>query len=202
MKMRNLLIGMISVAGLAVAANAQPTGDVTFTMNQSANVIAEGESVAVEIWADMSPDVNGDDILGYAGSIFDLLNTGGAGLGGITLFEIAPFLRAQSPPPNWNVGDDNVGNIETFQLPPGFNPDFDASDPILVATFTWTSTGGFGDVDYTQGNRLNMDVYFTPLGGSQAWNAIDAVGHWTVVPAPSTLALLGLGGFAATRRRR
>lgn len=200
MKMRNLLIGMISVAGLAVAANAQPVGDVTFTMNQSANAIAEGGSVDVEIWADMSPDVNGDDVLGYAGSIFDLLNTGGAGLGGITAFEIAPLLAAQSPDPI--IGDDDVTGIETFQLPPAFNGDFDASDPILVATFTWTSTGGFGDVGYTQGNRQNMDVYFTALGGSQAWDAIDGVGAWTVVPAPSTLALLGLGGFAATRRRR
>lgn len=84
---------------------------------------------------------------------------------------------------------------------------FTAGSVAFAGSATWSLSA----VDYANmlaGNTVG-DIYFPastdadiaggPLlqGGSPG-----IIGNWTVVPAPSSLALLGFGGIAAGRRRR
>lgn len=193
----------LCTATLILAASpalAQPVGDVTWTM------IAEpggGPTFSINVWADLDPDVNGSDVIGFAGSIFDITgNTQAHEYGQITDFQISPDLSRQSQDPTLDGA--SILGIETFQIPPAFNGDFDASDPILVFSFDWTWDGrGFQDrVEFMTTNRINMDVYFSNLGGSQPWTATE--GGWAfAVPTPSSAAVLALSGIlTCTRSRR
>ena len=207
-----------AVAGLAVAVNAQPTGTVTFSFVVSGDAadgvidLGAGESTAtIQLWADLDPDVNGNDILGWGGSIFDLL--GGGISGGGTIVAADPEGDG-NPGVNEKLDDLSFDGytldannsfilIETFQLPLAFNGNFEDSDPVLIIEFDWVSDGAtLGDVTYGSANRINMDIYFSALGGTLGWASVEAETGFEVIPAPASLALLGLAGFAATRRRR
>lgn len=206
-----------AVAGLAVAASAQPVGDVTFSFvlgGDAADGVIDlnvAETTAtVQLWADLNPDVNGNDVLGWGGSIFDLIG-GGISAGGTVV--AADIDGDGSAGVNEKLDDLSVDYtmdannsffaIETFQLPLAFNGNFEASDPVLVMEFDWISDGAtLGMVDYSTANRLNMDIYFSALGGTIGWNALESQTRFSVVPAPASLALIGLGGLVTARRRR
>ena len=206
-----------AVAGLAVAANAQPQGTVTFSFVLGGDAgdgvidLGAGESTAsIQLWADLDPSVNGQDVLGWGGSIFDLR---GGGISGAGTIVAADPEGDGSPGVNEKLDDlsatytldasNSFILIETFQLPVAFNGNFEASDPVLIMEFDWVSDGvTLGNVSYDTANRVNMDIYFSALGGTLPWSAIESQTGFSVVPAPASLALLGLAGFAATRRRR
>jgi len=85
-----------------------------------------------------------------------------------------------------------------------------------VATYNFVASGGSAWVaPHSAGGTYNSNQY--PAGGFAAGNwrifvnddaggDVSSVGnftmHYTLVPAPGAFALLGLGGLAATRRRR
>lgn len=91
------------------------------------------------------------------------------------------------------------------------NPDPDsalANGPVLLASFQVQITSGVGQVDWTTaafGDNFGLEIYdedsgeFTRLfDGDMNYGSASV----QVVPAPSSLALLGLGGLVAGRRRR
>ncbi|MCC7387412.1 MAG: PEP-CTERM sorting domain-containing protein, partial [Phycisphaerales bacterium] len=50
-------------------------------------------------------------------------------------------------------------------------------------------------------NHVNNDVYTDTFGSSQGYQGVTGSTSFNVVPAPASLALLGLGGLVARRRR-
>lgn len=68
----------------------------------------------------------------------------------------------------------------------------------LAAGTYFIAFSGFGDVD---ASSVASDELADGLGHSEAFSYKLNIG-FTIIPAPSALALLGMGGLVATRRRR
>jgi len=101
--------------------------------------------------------------------------------------------------------DGDVVDIVTGQLqfPPG-GVMADQSDPILIWTGTWSTTDFTArTVDLaTETGRYNLYLDETGLSSDVTSTVLEGAGRIQVIPAPASLALVGLGGLVAARRRR
>jgi hypothetical protein len=189
---------LIVVAGIAAAASAQGTKYITWTVGDTGNndgVIDVGESALLDMWAQMDPGA-----VGFAGSIYDISGDGEWAAG--TLDSYDNLLDALTNDGTLGGGN-SITNIESFQLPPLFNPNFDASNPIHLYSMRWTPTSYAGQsVSGSSGNHLNFDVYTDDFGTSVPYTGDVSGFTFRVAPAPASVALLGLGGLVAGRRRR
>lgn len=89
--------------------------------------------------------------------------------------------------------------------PGGMYPD--PSNPIRFWQATYTAPADVSVPFDVQLSTITRDVfvYLDPLGGpteSRGAGLVEGAGTISVIPAPASLALLGLGGLAACRRRR
>jgi hypothetical protein len=193
--MIHMKTALIAVAGLACAASAQ-TMTISWTVSDTGNgdgIIEPGESAVLSMWAEMDPGATG-----FAGSIYDITGTG---LDTGTMDVYDNLLDALTDDGQLQ-GDNSITGIESFQLPPLFNPNFDASNPIELYNITWTPS------DYTTRTisggttHVNFDVYTDDFGTNVGYDGVVNGFSFRVVPAPASLALLGLGGLVAGRRRR
>ncbi len=196
--MKTVKFAAAAVCGIAGLACAQGTMIITWSASDTGNgdgVVEPGESAVMTMWAEMDPGATG-----FAGSIYDI--AGDADWAAGTVVSYDNFLDALTN--DGTLGANNViTGIESFQLPPLFNPNFDASNPIALYQIVWTPadyTGKF--VTFSSQNHLNFDVYTDDFGTSVPYNGEVFSGLIKVVPAPASLALLGLGGLVAGRRRR
>ena len=200
-------IALAAVAGIASAAAAQ-----TATLN----IVASQTLVDSTVTNMITLSVYGSADFGthVSGGGFSLSAAGGAGVVG----------AMAGAPEAWgaiglnDLGDGGNGNYAGLvfgQLiaPPFFPPDV-ASDfsggEVLLATFTVEILAGSEGV-------IDWSTAIAPVGGGVVLQIFDAgddsltdvlsgsfgsSGAVTVVPAPSAMALLGLGGLVAGRRRR
>jgi hypothetical protein len=192
------LASLFAIAGLAAAASAQGTLTYSWSVSDTGNgdgKIEPGESALLTMTGTMDPGATG-----FAGSIFDIVGVSNWDTGTVDVYE--NHLDALTGPGDLQ-GNNDILTIEAFQLPPLFNPDFDASNPITLYSITWTPA------DYTartvtvgDTNHLNNDVYTDDFGTSVPYDGVAGQATFDVVPAPASLALLGLGGLVAGRRRR
>ncbi|MBK7405423.1 MAG: PEP-CTERM sorting domain-containing protein [Phycisphaerales bacterium] len=193
------LASLIALAGLAAAASAQ-TLTYSWTVGDTGNndgFIDVGESAVLTLWGSMDPGATG-----FAGSIYDIVGDSEWSAG--TVDSYTNMLKALTDDGAMQ-GDNSITGIESFQLPPLFNPNFDASNPIKLYSLQWTpsayagQTVGVGDT-----NHLNNDVYTDTFGSSVPYTGVAGKASFDVanVPAPASLALIGLGGLVAGRRRR
>jgi len=189
---------MTVVAGFAAIACAQNTITYSWTVGDTGNndgVIEPGESALLNMYATVAPAKTG-----FAGSIYDI--TGGANWATGTVTSYVNGLKALTDDGTLQANGDITG-IEIFQLPPLFNPLFDASNPIKLYSITWTPADyAARSVSVGDTNHLNNDIYIDNFGSSVSYTGVTGSATFNVVPAPSALALLGLGGLAAGRRRR
>jgi len=185
------------LAGLAAATNAQVM-TMSWTVGDTGNndgVIEPGESAVLTMFASMDPGRTG-----YAGSIFDILGTGNWDTG--TVDSYVNLVDSLSTGPGTLMGNNDIMGIESFQLPPFFNPSFDASNPIAIYAITWTPNDySSRGVALTSANHANFSVYTDSFGTSVEYEGVVNGARFSVVPAPASLALLGLGGLVARRRR-
>jgi hypothetical protein len=192
------LASLIAVAGIAAAASAQNTITYSWSVSDTGNadgVIEPGEAALLTLSATMAPTPP----VGFAGSIYDII--GGANWTTGTLSNLLNKVDTLATGPGTLNGNDIMG-IEAFQLPPFFNPNFNAANPIAIYSLTWTPADYTARVvGVTDANHLNNDVYVDTFGGSASYTGIAGAGSFNVVPAPASLALLGLGGLVARRRR-
>ncbi|MCA9298871.1 MAG: hypothetical protein KDA28_07385, partial [Phycisphaerales bacterium] len=158
---------------------------------------ALGESsVEVTLWGDMSPDVDGTSVLGFASTMMSILASPEYLTGNILGFDPNPALFGAGGPTFNSLSID----VNAFQLDPFNNPGFDDSDPIRIFSFTWET---FDYSPRTVGVSTTSANTFVWLdNGDDDWPTIEETGAWeiTTLPAPGVLPILGV--LAVARRRR
>jgi MYXO-CTERM domain-containing protein len=191
------LASLIAVAGIAAAASAQT---LTYSWSVSDTVdgdgiIEPGESALLTMVGTMDPGATG-----FAGSIYEVRGVSNWDTGAV-----ASYTNHLKDLTNDGVlqANGDILAIESFQLPSAFNPNFDASNPITLYSITWTPNDYSNrTVEVGDANHLNNDVYTDNFGTSVSYTGVTGGASFQVVPAPASMALLGLGGLVAGRRRR
>ncbi|GIK20314.1 MAG: hypothetical protein DYG93_05220 [Leptolyngbya sp. PLA2] len=193
----------IAVASALGAFGAAAVGQ-TMTFYWSPNRITispanpSGTSWLLATW-----NTNGPPEVGFAQDLLDVLATNFDGTTDSVVWTPNPTISAYtngfgSPQPNGDVID-----IDLFQLPPFYNPYFDATHPLVLGALTF-STVGFTPrtIMFKDQNHRNTAVYADDFGTLLYLVPIDPGVDFIVVPTPGTLATLGLALGVAARRRR
>jgi hypothetical protein len=219
---------LVSIAGAAVAANAQTGGVATYSLQFSngTNVISllPGQSTTVSVFVSFNPGLGAPYgtapplqgfVLGANNGAFSITGTPSGTASGT--FGVLPGTGHPSLMPPYNflpgiatnqgtstgLSHDGViwGHAFLFIQQWAFNP-----AKVWEGTFTVTSAGNI-TFAFTGLAATGIDVSSGPVSvGAIPWVAEFAtspgVGGMIVIPAPASLALLGLGGVIAVRRRR
>ena len=221
MKTRAIL-ALTALAAAAGTAVAQPTLVVRFSNGTNAINVAPGTAVPVQIFASGMPAVGtnipwttggGTGQIGqYAGYVSSLFNVNGSTTGTATwsgLTIAPPFVG----PPFGNAGTAAGTNVNGVNIGVGFNAPVTGGEFLL-----WSGTVTVGS------QNVNINPALQPVGAPPngpytgfevALSGIipnlivthyvqtsNGLGGTITVPAPASLALLGLGGLVAARRRR
>ncbi len=202
-------IALAAIAGIASAAAAQ-SGSLTIVPSASTIDSTMQTSFTLSVYADADLGAN---VLGVS---FNLDAVGGAGIVN-SMTAASPAWGATFQTGNDN-GDGNYFNYGMGQLPFGVPAAESAlgGAPVLVGTFTVDIAAmSAGQVDWSvaflSGYTLQTYTGFTfyddgapdPAGGVYGGLAVSlGSASVNIVPAPSAMALLGLGGLVAGRRRR
>ncbi len=202
--MKNAL-ALIAVAGIASAATAQ-TGSLSITSSAATIDSTATTSFTLSVWGDA------DFGTAVAGGQFALSANGGAGI--VTdMSGAAAAWGALGEEDQGHGGDGNYNGLIFGQLifPPFINPDAASmlTGSVLLGTVTVSieaNSAGVIDWSTAAGDGAFILEVFTDNGAEGEFTQLTSVDHGTarvsVVPAPSAMALLGLGGIAAGRRRR
>ena len=200
--MKNV-ITLAAVAGIASAAAAQ---------SGSLSIVPSVSTIDSQVSTSFTLSVYGDADFGtaIAGGEFALSATGGGMVNGMTGAAAAWGAGFQND--RGHTGHGNHAGLVFGQLifPPVLPPHADsllAGGPVLLGVMTvsidadsagtinWSTAAGQGSFVLEIYN--DADGSFTQLTATNAGTA-----SVNVVPAPSAMALLGLGGLVAGRRRR
>lgn len=181
---------ILAAVGMATAASAQSDGWI-FEFDQ-----AELSPANPTAWATLSATFPAADYA-FAGARLSV----SAGESGWGLLEtIIP--RSPPPSPPVVIGGDITGIIVgQVHFPPPILAD--PSNPVAVWRGEFTVTDfAPRDIEFTT-DTGDFRVYPDPESpASRVGTPVEALESIRVVPAPASLALLGLGGLAAVRRRR
>lgn len=195
-----ILLGVVGVAG---AAQAQ-TGSATWL---SSVEISDDNTMATVTWSlQMEADT---PFVALSATIFDSLITSGSGLGTVSDWSVKNELDTLTGDLTTTDGE-NLFNTNAGQLTL-FGP-FHSDNPIDVFCFKWTANDGvlIGDGGDKVVYETSTEALLLWAGDDKASaTAVDVLGNltegmamWTVVPAPASLALIGMGFLASGRRRR
>ncbi len=203
--MKNAL-ALIAVAGIASAATAQ---------NGSLSLVSSAMTVDSTTTTSFTISVYGDADFGtaIAGGGFSLSAVGGAGIVTDMTASVADW-AALGYEDQGHAGDGNYTGFIFGQLIfPPFIPADPASllidGPVYIGSFAVTiAADSAGVIDWSTGGGVGPFVMeiFTENGGTGDFTQLTDLDFGgvsvNVVPAPSAMALLGLGGLVAGRRRR
>ncbi|GAB4384691.1 MAG: hypothetical protein Kow0022_08020 [Phycisphaerales bacterium] len=201
---------LAAVAGIAVAATAQDF-EIYMVAPATAN---PGDTYTVEVWGSISGGAWVDGTSAVAGFGIDAVAAdGAAGVASIGN-QVFEAWASGFATPGTVSGADLVGSSggQLANLFGFLNPSIDMSNPIRLFTFDVTVADGFaGTITYTPANpNPNGGLSFYPVStdgasiiapNDQGTTLTLTGASTTVVPAPASLALLGLGGLVARRRR-
>ncbi|MEQ8317305.1 MAG: PEP-CTERM sorting domain-containing protein [Phycisphaerales bacterium] len=189
-------IAAFAGAALGLAAMASATVQPNTYEIRVSNVVSPGTpSATVEVWADWDSDL----FYAFAAAEWSLRGDGTGDFSGPSSAFTDPGQDDGTP----SGGD--VLDIVTGQLQfPSGGIFADTSDPILIWSATWSTTDFTArTVDLaTETARYNLYLDDTGLSSEVTATVLEGAGRIEVIPAPASLALLGLGGLAAARRRR
>ncbi len=185
-------LAILAVAGMATAAGAQG-----YEFRVSNVVDMANPSATVELWASFSAS---DHAFAGAGLT---ASAGESGWVAGTPLELGNG-EGIGTAPGVIAGGDVTGIIAgQLHFPPPIQAD--VSNPIKIWQADWgTSDFTMRDVALST-TTTKFDVYVSPttaVSESRLAGLTEGRGVIQVVPAPASLALLGLGGLAAARRRR
>ncbi|UYV11544.1 MAG: PEP-CTERM sorting domain-containing protein [Phycisphaera sp.] len=182
---------LVAVAGVAAAASAQ-----SINIDVADATLAPGESTTVTLTAGF--DSADFAVAGIATNFIS--SVGSDGWSDIAL--VAPM---DGPGTSAGAGSaTGVDGVLAGQLnfpPAGIYAD--SSNPIAFWSATYTASAE-GVIDLST-DTSRFDVYIDMMSStseSRLGDLTEGAATITVVPAPASLALLGLGGLAAARRRR
>jgi len=186
-------IAIAAVAGLATVASAQNVGTVTLT--SSAATVASGATFTVGVV--VSDNISGNSVFAFD---VEVSGTGDYTTGAPTAHaSVFGFSGASTA-----TGATGLGGSSDI-----LGPDLDPSlDGVTVYTFQVTAgAAGLIDLSAADGGGPNAAMQWGVEGGIVILPAdYDSISFGsvrvTVTPAPSGVALLGLGGLVAARRRR
>ncbi len=150
---------------------------------------------------------NGNSAITATGSDFSgiLLDgiLGGSGGVNFNFMDFSDFSSAQNPtsgfPGLWQGGNGTDTGLNIFAMSTDANLDFTAGSRAFTGEIRMRLNATFYN-NLVAGNTSG-NIYFPAEDDSQIPGA-EILGTYRVIPAPSGLALLGLGGIAAGRRRR
>lgn len=185
-------VSVIALAGLAAAATAGTNINLNFAADSS--VVGVGDTIT---WT-VSASFSGVSTSGYFGGFVGdfLANDNGLGVVGAW----ASNMAGNATTPEGGI-DASLRNLNIFNS--SLLGTDDQANPYILGTFE-TMTTAEGILSYTGDGTVSLfgdDGIFT-LPDEYSGTAISSSDSVSIVPAPGAMALLGLGGFVATRRRR
>ncbi len=177
-------LGGYAVAGTFVDAIAGTTMQIGTDLN--------GGIVTVSSTITSNGGGNYDIVLSMTTTSGELAPTG-YNVGGITADTLGVFLGGNANGDPFEFGGPAFVNSATIELLDGGAL---AAGPFDISSFA----------NFTAGEGGSWDGGFgVTFGAGSAGAGVDGItfrGNFTVVPAPAGVAMLGLGGLVATRRRR
>lgn len=196
LKEREHMNKIASITGLAIAAS---------TMTASADVLLSIDlSVIDQITISATDGLSAVDAVGSDGTGVYLENffgvSGSSMNDTLVSGDLASAENPASGTPNLFRGGSGADvGMNIWNWSPDFNVTFTAGSVAFVGSATFDVTSA-NYADMLAGNTSG-NLYF-PADDSNDVAGAALLGTWSVVPAPSSLALLGLGGIVAGRRRR
>ena len=201
-------IALVLAAGAASFASA--AGTLVVTLVPQGASIGPGGSMVVDIFADYTGVVGA---LGMAGFKFDVVGNANGTLAGDTNDTFANGLLNGTP------SGANLVDMAGGQLPPSLaGAAFSTTNYLGSVTFT---DAGTAVSNYTVSISLTdyvattgaLNVYIGASGTQSRSSLTSATGNFhlvnqvslpfeVIIPTPASMALLGLGGLVAGRRRR
>ncbi|MBK7404347.1 MAG: hypothetical protein IPJ41_06840 [Phycisphaerales bacterium] len=188
---------LLALAALATSAAAQPYWTLDDNGNHNGIInTAAGEVAILTVWSTCTSPA-----LGFAESLYSIAgDTNWQNNGTITSYD--NLLDTITNDGTLGAGN-TVTAIDSFQLPPFFNPSFDISNPIVLYQLVWTPTLGGNYAVSVTSTHTTHDWYSDSFGTTfSCAPPYSPTITFQVVPAPGACAALGLSALLGTRRRR
>ncbi len=209
-------IALAAVAGIATAAAAQ---------SGSLSIVASSNTIDSTLTTSFTLSVYGDASVGthITGAAFNMVASGGGMVTNMVADAGVATWGGLGFEDQGHTGGGNTGLVMgQIVFLPFIQPDAASAlgnGPVLLGTFAvtiaadsvgvidWSTAGGIGTfalevIDVNSNPGGSPPGTYSPLGGAGD-SAFDFGGvSVNIVPAPSAMAVLGLGGLVAGRRRR
>ena len=190
--MKMNVLAVIAASGLVSVASADILLSIDLSVANTITITAtDGLSAA---------DATASNFTGYLLANFfndasSSADSAGFGDGGLTT-----SANASDTTPSLFSGGTSFGlNVWSFST--------DGSVDVLAGAQAFTGSATWSGLDAEEYNAMlagntSGDIYFGADTDDDIAGGAILIGTWNVVPAPSSLALIGLGGIVAGRRRR
>jgi len=200
------IAALIAVAGLSAGAMAGGEAFLEFVLSDTGDgdgIITATESAVLTVQVRMDWDDTGFPLVAFGGTIIDVLGGDGTGDSSWTILNDLDSI----------VGDTTVDEGENLRNMGFLQLDFTGyvtDNPIALARIVWDPQGDYSarSVSFRTDLAPSLGLVGVLVRNdkgkivSENWAGTDASITFDVIPAPASLALLGLGGLAASRRRR
>jgi len=193
----NIMNKFATIAGLAVAATAMAaSADSLLEVDLS---VVDQITITATV-GNSAADASGSSFTGWllAGFFNDFsfnADSGGNGIGNLTT-----WANASSGSPLLFSAWDSFGlNVFNFSADPSV--EVIGGSQAFTGSATWSGLDA-GEYAAMLAGNISGDIYFNADTDNDIADGAVFIGTWNVIPAPGSMALLGLGGIVAGRRRR
>ncbi|MGV6813430.1 MAG: PEP-CTERM sorting domain-containing protein [Phycisphaerales bacterium] len=184
------VLAVVAATGLVSVASADVLLDIDLSVANQITITSTGGL--------SSADATASNFTGFL--LADFYNDAAATPSDLSASgDLSTAANASDGSPDIFSGSTSVGfNIWSFST------DSNVSVTAGAAAFAGSSTWTVDAADYADmlAGNISGDIYFDADTDDDIAAGATLIGSWRVVPAPSSLALIGLGGLVAGRRRR